>query len=201
MKYSHHLISSKGSDRATAYVSANRAVTLRDKTYVVWTDAVAFTRGRVFDHATRKWGPTFTFGEGCDNHNNPSLTADRKGRLHVVYGPHGHWDQMHRMCEWPSGQYKYSVSTEPHSLSGLDKAQDPFGYSATYASMIHTAADIDCIVYRGGEQPPAVMFQKQRKEGGWTQARPIFEQLIAPQYTHYLPTLAAGPDGVSQGEK
>lgn len=192
IRYSEpHLLSTEGSDRATAYVHANKIVTLGARTHVVWTDAIACTRGRTYDHAARQWSPVFTVGEGCDNHNDPCLTADREGRLRLVYGPHGSWDHLGRVCDWPSGTFKLVRAETRDSLACLDRDVRPeprhegLGYSATYGGLFHTSDGVDAIVYRGGEPPYCAMFQRARPKGGWTPARPIFCQDIAPQYTHY----------------
>ena len=95
-----HLLSTTGSNRATAYIMGNKVVTLAGKTHVVWTDAIAQTCGRTFDHATGQWGATVRIGEGVDNHNTPALTVDREGRLHIAYGPHGAWAEPR--WDWPA---------------------------------------------------------------------------------------------------
>lgn len=202
IRYSEpYLLSDKGSDRATAYIHSNKIVTIAGRTHVVWTDAPAVTRGRTCDHDQKTWSSVYTIGEGCDNHNDPSLTADRKGRLRLVYGPHGDWDHVHRMSDWPSGKFKFVAATEPDNLACLDANAVPtpvhhsFGYSATYNCLVHTADDRDAIVYRGGESPWSAMFQKSRPEGGWTNAIPLFRQAIAPQYTHYGAQLVGASNG------
>ncbi len=195
MRYSQkHLLSSQGSDRGTAYDPCNKIVSLAGKTHVVWTDAVAFTRGRTFDHASGQWGPTVAIGEGCDNHNTPGLTADRDGRLHVAYGPHGMWDQGPGIPTWPTGSFRYAVSAEPNSLAGLETTRTPFGHYATYGCIVSTPHG-ECIVYRGGERPYSVMFQKTRTLGRWSCPRPLIEQEIESQYTQYMARLVCAPDG------
>ena len=191
-----YLLSSSGSDRATAYGFSNKMISLGNRTHVVWTDAVAFTRGRTFDHSTGAWGETLALGEGCDNHNNPCLTADREGRLHLAYGPHDRWDNVHQVALWPAGMFKHAIAAEPNSLRGLERCNPPFGYSATYAGLAHTAEGCDAIVYRGGEPPRPLLFQKQNGPEAWTQAQALFRQDIAPQYTFYGGRLAATADGL-----
>ncbi len=194
----HHtkpfLLSSQGSDRATAYVFSNKAVTLNGKTHVVWTDAVALTRGRTFDHATRRWSPAFTLGEGRDNHNNPCLIADETGHLHIAFGPHGMWDSIHEVCRWPTGCFRYGKSEKPGALKSIRRFE-PFGYNGTYAAMVRTADRRNAIVYRGGDAPLSVQFQIQRPEGGWNHARPLLSQAIPPRYTFYGAHMTAAADG------
>lgn len=185
MPYQSHLLSTAGSDRATAYMMSNKVVTLAGRTHVVWTDAVARTMGRTYDQASGQWSAPLFLGDGCDNHNTPCLTADARGRLHLAYGPHGVWDHARRLGDWPSGAFKYAVALDPHTLAGLDRCEPPFGYAGTYACLVCLPDGADAMVYRGGEHPSSVMFQRQTPQGGWTQARALMTESIAPQYTHH----------------
>ena len=180
-------LSTTGSTRATAYWFANKSVTLDGKTHVVWLDAVAQVCGRTYDHNSKQWGETIRLFEGWDNHTNPALTADRKGHLHLVYGPHGFG------ADWNQGRFNHVVSTKPGSLESWEP-EDAFGYSATYASMVNMPSGLDCIVYRGGEKPCALMFQRQRSMGGWTSARALMHQGIPPQYTNVGARVICAPD-------
>jgi len=181
-------LSSNGSTRATAYGMGNKIVTLDDKTHVVWLYAVANVRGRTYDHASRSWGDTIDLFEGFDNHTHPVLTADADGHLHLVYGPHGWWGN------WNQARFMHVVSERPNSLEGW-KNEASFGYNATYASMVSTPSGHDCIVYRGGEPPSSVMFQRQRPQGGWTTAKELMAQDISPQYTHMGAVVVSDADG------
>jgi hypothetical protein len=78
-----YLLSKQGSDRATAYDFANKAVTRNGKTHVVWTDAVALTRGRTFDHAAGEWGAM----DAHDRRQNDRALITR-GRLLSVHTTH-----------------------------------------------------------------------------------------------------------------
>lgn len=182
------LLSAHGSTRATAYQFGNKSVTLDGKTHVVWLDAVARVRGRTFDHSTGEWGGPIDLFEGCDNHTNPALIADAEGRLRMAYGPHGWWGN------WNYGCFKYAVSEEPGSVKTL-RDHSMFGYNATYACLVATPSGLDCIVYRGGEQPSALVFQKQRANGGWGYAQPLMTQDITPQYTHVGGHITCAKDG------
>ncbi|MHC4887311.1 MAG: BNR-4 repeat-containing protein, partial [Planctomycetota bacterium] len=184
-----------GSDRATAYVFGNKSVTLNGKTHVFWTDSVARTMARTYDHAGGTWSEAEFIGDGTDNHNNPSVSVDAEGRLHLAFGPHGPWDQINQVQTWPSGRFRYAVADEPNSLKGLSEYNGGFGFNATYASLLHTPAGHDCIVYRGGEEPYRTLFQHQRTEGGWENPVALMEQVIEPQYTFYGANLACAPDG------
>jgi hypothetical protein len=182
------LLSAHGSTRATAYQFGNKSVTVGDKTHVVWLDAVAKVCGRTYDHAAGSWGETVHLFDGSDNHTNPALAVDAHGRLHLAYGPHGWWG------DWNYGRFRYAVGKEPNSLESLADSGS-FGYNATYACLVTTPLGLDCVVYRGGEEPPALMFQRQRPLGGWTNARPLLCQEIAPQYTHLGAQITCAADG------
>lgn len=186
------VLSEQGSDRATAYASANKSVTLGDRTHIVWTDAVAITRGRTFDHKTQQWGETVNLGEGTDNHNSPSLTADASGHLHVAFGPHGTWQRYED--NHPRGCFKYLVSPNPSSFEGMAENLNAFGYHATYPSLMCTPRG-HCVVYRGGEVPYGTMFQRTTPEGGWSAASELMRMDIKPQYTHWGSIVAADTQG------
>ena len=187
------LLSDQGSDRATAYTFSNKSVTLNGKTHVVWTDAVSLTRARTLDLAANTWSDTVTLGEGTDNHNSPSLTADEQGRLHLAYGPHGTYQAY--PDKFPMGSFKYSVGSTPGSFADMDKKPKAMGYGATYACLLGVADGRVALTFRGGEVPYGFMFQQTRKLGGWEPARELMRQEIPPQYTQWSGHIAVGPDG------
>ena len=182
------LLSSSGSTRATAYGFSNKSITVDGRTHVVWLDAVAQVCGRTYDHGARQWSDTYRLFEGCDNHTSPALALDKDKRLHVAYGPHGFWGK------WNYGMFKWAISEKPGRMDAWT-GEESFGYNATYACLVHTTRDVDVIVYRGGDAPASLMLQKQRPLGGWTSAREIVRQDIAPQYTHLGATAACAADG------
>ena len=182
------MLSSSGSTRATAYGFSNKSVTLDGTTHVVWLDAIAQVCGRSYHHAAKSWSETYYLFTGCDNHTTPALTVDRDGRLRIAYGPHGWWGN------WNQARFKWAISQEPGRIDAWTGEQD-FGYSATYASMAHTPQGLDVVVYRGGEPPASLMFQRQRRMGGWSTARELMRQDVEPQYTHVNATVISGTDG------
>lgn len=190
-----HLLSKGGSNRSTAYAMSNKSLTLAGKTHVVWTDAIATTCGRTYDHATGRWGETRALGDGLDNHNNPTLTADAKGCLHLCYGPHGSWHGYAPFWSWPAGTFKYAECPNPGTLEGLENHGGGFGYHATYGFLVATPSGHDAIVYRGGEHPASLFFQRREPSGGWSNARELMRQSVKPGYTYYGGHLACAGDG------
>ena len=182
-------LSSHGSTRATAYNMTNKVARLGNLTHVTWLDAVAEVKTRTYDHQRAAWGDTVRLGTGCDNHSNPALSADAQGVLHLAYGPHGYWGN------WNSSCVKHVVGLAPNNSATWHREAN-FGYQATYSSMVSTPAGMDALVYRGGEHPPMLFFQRQREKGGWEQAIPLLCQEIAPQYTHYGATITCDARGV-----
>jgi len=184
------LLSDTGSTRATAYNWGNKAATVEGKTHVVWLDAVSQVCGRTYDHASGKWGETCRIAEGCDNHANPSLTADRDGRLRLVFGPHGWYGN------WNQARIKWRISEAPGRLDAWGREED-FGYNATAPSIVNSSSGLDLVVSRGGESPAVTVFHRQRELGGWTTAKPLFHQDIEPQYTHHYGHVTCFEDGTA----
>lgn len=182
------LLSASGSTRATAYSLSNKVVTLDGRTHVVWLDAVAKVCGRTYDHARREWSEARPLFDGCDNHTSPALGADASGHLRLVFGAHGWWGN------WNQGRFQHAVSAQPNSL---DRWREPenFGYNATYAALTRLDDGFDAVVYRGGEPPSGVLFQRQRAKGGWSHPLRLMTQEIPPQYTHWGARLAGAPGG------
>jgi len=182
------LLSRSGSTRATAYNWGNKAITLDGRTHVVWLDAVSQVCGRTFDHTANEWGETHRLFEGCDNHANPSITADKEGRIRMVWGPHGWWG------EWNQARNKWAIASEPNSIEKWEQDQS-FGYNATGPAIVHTHGGYDAVVCRGGESPAGTVFHRQRPQGGWTSAKVLMHQEIAPQYTHHYGHVACDAEG------
>jgi hypothetical protein len=106
----------------------------------------------------------------------------------MAWGPHGIW------AGWNHGMFKWARTERANDISSWVDEHN-FGYSGTYACLVHTTAGQDVLVYRGGESPASAMFQVQRKEGGWTSAKAIFGQAIEPQYTNMGAHVTCAGDG------
>ncbi len=121
------LISSIGSERATSG-NGNKIVTVDGKTHIVWQDANKdgyFARARTLDCSSGKWSPTYTLGEGRDNHARPTITVDSKGFLHVIIGGHHSGLQYRRSMrpndasEWTEIE-TFGKTTYPLLICGPD---------------------------------------------------------------------------------
>lgn len=85
------LLSSEGSERATAYNDSNKIVHFADKLHVTWLDDIqgqSYVKVRTFDKNSRSWGQIYTVDEARDNHGGAVMIADKDGYLHIVYYPH-----------------------------------------------------------------------------------------------------------------
>ncbi|MBC8873783.1 MAG: BNR-4 repeat-containing protein [Planctomycetes bacterium] len=126
-KVHRELISSIGSERATSG-NGNKIVTVDGKTHVVWQDANRdgyFARIRTLDRNTGKWSPTYTLGEGRDNHARPTITVDSQDYLHVIIGGHHSGLQYRRSVrpndasEWTEIE-TFGKTTYPLLICGPD---------------------------------------------------------------------------------
>lgn len=181
-----HLLSTTGSTRATRYASANKIVSIGDKTHVAWLDSVSRTMIATYDHATDQWSDAVHVGDGVDNHGGPALTCDSRGFLHIVFGPH---------AREPFQHYQ--------SASANDAAEwvrrETFGDHATYPSLVCDPADTLHIVYRGGPKPDhpfALLYQRLPAGGEWSEPAVLAR---CPDewdgYTHYHHCLTIDSQG------
>ena len=103
------MISSIGSERATSS-NGNKVVTVGSTNHVVWQDSTEegyFARIRSFDRKSGAWSPTYTLGEGRDNHARPTITVDSQGYLHVIIGGH-HSGLQYRRSVRPDDASRWS---------------------------------------------------------------------------------------------
>lgn len=174
------LLSERGSTRATRYATANKIVTLVGRTHVAWLDSVSRTVVATYDHGTDAWGATVLVGEGKDNHGGPALTCDSNGFLHIVFGPHG-------------GPFQYCRSARPNDTSEWVKLPD-FGQGATYPSTVFDDRDTLHIIYRGGNAPMKMLYQRKPADGPWGPPTTLARAPIKSGYTHYHSALTIAPD-------
>jgi len=174
------LLSEHGSTRSTRYAVTNKILTLDGKTHVAWLDSISQTMLATYDHASGTWSDAIKIGDGADNHGGPALTCDRRGFLHVVFGPH-------------SGPFQHCRSARPNDASQWVRLHD-FGDQATYPSVVCDDADTLHIVYRGGDDPRKLLYQRRPKDGHWAAPSILARPDIKSGYTHYHAALTITRD-------
>jgi len=174
------LLSERGSTRAARYAVSNKIVTLGGKTHVAWLDSISQTMVATYDRGADAWGDAVKVGDGADNHGGPALTCDSEGFLHIVFGPH-------------TGPFQYCRSARPNDAAAWVK-QPEFGDHATYPSMVCDDADTLHIIYRGGDDPRKLLYQRKAKGGAWSAPRILVHPDIKSGYTHYHSALTIAPD-------
>ncbi len=176
-----HVLSTKGSTRATAYAASNKVITIGAKTHVAWLDSVSDTMISTLDHETGQWSEPVLVGSGLDNHGGPALCADSKGYLHVAFGPH-------------HGPLQYAVSARPNDASEWVQ-MPPFGDTATYPALVCGADDTLYCTYRGLKSPWKLVFQKLPAGGEWSAPVALVDAAVQSGYTQFGNPLCLAPDG------
>jgi hypothetical protein len=184
------LLSSEGSDRATAYNFSNKILRHDAGLLVSWLDAPATKEGptRVRlglcdadDGALRQ---TQTLGEGIDNHCGASLLTDNSGRVHAFVGAH-HGDFLHRWTDDPADERAWS-DPEPH------------GPSHSYPAVVmDTAGTLHLLYresYRGEGETWQLEYVRRPAGGAWTDPLVIARSPV-PGYNHFMHSLSLGPTG------
>jgi len=174
------LLSEHGSTRSTRYAVTNKIVTLDGKTHVAWLDSISQTMVATYEHGADAWADAVKVGDGADNHGGPALTCDSRGFLHVIFGPH-------------TGPFQHARSASPNDASEWVRLPD-FGDQATYPSVVCDDADTLHIVYRGGDDPRKLLYQRRPKEGAWTRPTALARPGIPSGYTHYHAALTIARD-------
>lgn len=177
-----HTLSSDGVNVATAYAMSNKIVTTGDHTYVSWLDGPSTVRIQVFDHATGDPGGIADIGKGDDNHGGPALTVDRKGNLHIVYGPHHSPFQYRRTMR----------EGDIRSWSPVIR----FGRKCTYPSLVCGPDDTLHLTCRGGNTPCGLHYYRKHAEGPWTGPVVLADADVPDGYTQFGNALTITDDGV-----
>ena len=179
------LLSEHGSTRATRYAGTNKIVTIDGRTHVAWLDSISNTMVATYDHTSGQWGQPVNVGSGTDNHGGPALTCDRRGYLHVIFGPH---------ADVP---FQHGRSARPNDASEWIML-DAFGHHPTYPSAVCDEQDTLHVIYRGGVprgHPFKLIYQQRTSDGAWTEPRALAG---APAdwkgYTHYHASIAIAAD-------
>lgn len=176
-----HVLSEEGSTRATGYVMSNKIVTVGRKTFVTWLDTNAVIRMQTFDHATGRPGKASRIGQGVDNHAGPALTADAKGHLHIVFGPH-------------HGPFQYRHTTRPRDANDWSPVVE-FGENCTYPSLVCAPNGTLHLTCRGGDVPCKLHYYRKPPEGRWTGPVTLAHADVPNGYTQYGNSLAVARDG------
>ncbi len=174
------LLSNQGCGRATGYAEAPKIITLGNRTHVAWLDSPSEGfRARV--RTSGDWSDTFTLGEAHDNHGGPAITADSKGFLHAVYGPH-------------HDPFRYRRSKRPNDASDWEPEVE-FGERCTYPTLICGPEDTLYLTCRRSfsDKPWRVELWIKEPERLWSGATPI-AQARYPGYAHFQESLAWGLD-------
>jgi len=184
-------ISNTGSGRATAYHSMNKIVRLGNKTHIAWQDTTDdfYTRIKTYYHDTDTWSPTYTLGNGYDNHGVPALLADNNGYLHIFYYPH-HKEFRYRRSLFPNDASQWTDET----FIGDDTID-----RLTYPTAVCTKDNKIILVCRHrdvNELWTLAMYEKEFDQP-WQGPR-ILARGNAPQgYTSWSQSIAVGLDGES----
>ena len=178
-------LSQNGSGRATGYSEFSKIVTLGRKTHVTWQDSEEgqfLTKIRTLDRDTGTWSAAYTVGPGYDNHGGPSLTADSKGHLHMIYYPHHH-------------PFRYRRSARPNDVSEWTE-EIQFGERCTYPSVVCTPDDDLILTCRERTDTQWVLnLYHKPPDGEWQRPRTLVRGNAPGGYARWQGALVLGPDG------
>ena len=182
----HQSLSSRGSDRATAYNMSNKVVRLGQDLYVTWLEAPqapgAPTRALLgrFDLQREALVDTLVLGPGIDNHCGAALALDGEGRLHAIVGAH-HGSFLYR---WSSRPEDAGSWTEPEQLGPRD----------TYPSLAIDGEGTLHLAHREQGERWQLWYRRRRAGGGWEPPRALAVS-PTPGYNHFMQRLTVGPTG------
>ena len=180
------LLSSAGSDRATAYNIGNKLVRHDGKLFAGWLDAPAIAGGPtrvqlgIFDLCTGRLERTELLGDAVDNHCGPALALDPGTRLHAMLGAHG-GSLRHRWSDQPSATGSWST---PLGLGPED----------TYPSLITDAAGTLHLAHREYGEHWQLWYRRKPVGRDWEPPRPLAVSPV-PGYNHFMQSLSVGPGG------
>ena len=183
-------ITDSGTDRATAYQMQNKIITssagdtkktyfayskngggkefIHWKTMTVWVAAYNHETGRIEND-------TF-IGNQFDNHGCPSLTIDKEGYLHIVYGPHHH-PIRYRKSLHPNDSTSWTAEEHVSAVHGQLEPNSDYGrgYAIT-GEMTYPIVKVDSngTIHVAASLSNAVCYVR-KKNGAWEKPRIIFE--------------------------
>jgi len=180
------LLSTTGSDRATAYNVSSKLVRQGNLLYVGWLDAPPepgqasqIVLG-ICNATTGTLQKTMQLGEGIDNHCGPALVLDGNGRLHAVIGAH-HGPFLYRWSDDPPDEAAWS---EP----------EPLGPADTYPSLAVDAAGTLHLAHREKADRWQLWYRRKRGGQAWEVPRALAIS-PTPGYNHFMQSLSTGPSG------
>ena len=184
------LLTSRGSDRATAYNFSNKILRHDQGLLVSWLEAPSKKGGStsirlgVCDGSTGQLTKTLSLGEGIDNHCGATILGDATGRVHAFIGAH-HGDFLHRVSESPADSHSWSA---PESL----------GPSHSYPAVVLDEAGTLHMAYRESYRGPGETWQleyiRKPASGSWSSPR-LLAKCPVPGYSHFMHSLSVGPTG------
>lgn len=177
------ILSSTGSNRATAYSDTNTIIQYKEKIYFTWQE--------IHDHQFKvvlsSYSPSnneffkpVRIGDSYDNHGVASIAIDSSGYLHVVYYPHSH-------------PIKYKASTKPVADTKNLEFSDTelVGGHITYPKIIFDQKDELYLFGRKSKNqigPDPLykygFFKKNNKDSTWQPFKTILTSDY-PGYAHF----------------
>lgn len=181
------LLSARGSDRATAYLSSNKIIRKERRLFVGWLDGPEVAGGPeriqlgVCDAGSGALVSAYCLGEGIDNHCGPAITMDREGRLHAILGAH-------------SGVFAYRWSDEPESLASWSPPELLGPYDTYPSLVVDGAGTLHLLSRESGAHPRKLIYRRRFQGRGWEEPIPIALS-PRPGYTNFMHSLSVGPEG------
>lgn len=180
------LLSTAGSDRATAYSLSNRIIRHQGRIFASWLDAAskigenARIQLAVIDQNSSRIERIMQLGEAVDNHCGAALAMDQQGCLHAMLGAHG-GSFLHRSSTSPEDAIRWSDPTE---VSGQN----------TYPSLVTDHHGTLHLAYREYGDRWTLRYRRKKAGQAWEEPRSM---AISPTkgYNHFMQSLSVGPDG------
>ena len=165
------------------YYICPHAIEEDGKVYCAYQDGQGRPIAMMYDPAGGTWrGPVraSSHGLGADTHGNPSICADRTGRIHLFFGCHGR-------------KMWHVRSKRPRDITEWEAMDHPTG-RATYPEIMRMADGKLRLFYRaGGHMEPWSMRVSEDDGKTWSEAERIIEMRVAPKdpkaaaYCAFLP--------------
>jgi len=153
------------------------------KVFCAYQDGKGRPIAMAYDPAGKTWqGPVraSNHGLGADTHGNPSICADRTGRIHLFFGCHGR-------------KMWHVRSKRPHDITEWEAMGHPTD-RATYPEIMRMADGKMRLFYRaGGHMEPWSMRTSEDDGKTWSDAERIIEMRLKPKdrlaaaYCAFLP--------------